>query len=367
MQRRNFLREVRPEFWVIIAILGLFLVGLPGLFALSAEWTLFNPQAYKQELASLDFYDRFPLLIGETLADSANVLLPGAGDNLLTLIENSNMSAVVRVVLPETWVRIQAESLIDQFWAYFNFDTPRLRLLIDLRPVKENLTGEQEPQIVQTLISSLPDCTQEDLLNFALLALQGQLNQVPFCRPPEQFTNITNGVVTGILRTASSAIPDEIDFASALRMRPGGELSLAASFQTYRTFRMVGPWLPVLSFLLIGVIGFLARRTWRGAAFWCGVGLMLPGFAALLIALLLALWSSQITALLIGRLFILDLAIFEILARLLLQVFNRFLLWVGIAALISTLVGAGLAGWSLYRQRQRMVTPTARTGPLDLP
>lgn len=349
--------RARPERRVILLVLGLFLFTVPGLFALVGEQILFNPQVYKEALAGLDFYERFPQILGETLAGSGDLLLPGVGANLLGAMNANNYQEIIRLLFPPDWVLAQSESLIDQFWAYYNFETPELHLIVDFSAVKARLQTEPDLQVVQTIVQGLPVCTQQDLLNIGLLALQGKLDQAPLCRPPDQFIGVANDVVRELLRGAGSLAPGQVDLVVTLRLPvllaagrgAGGAAGL--TFQVYHAFRTIGPWLPLGSLLcLIGIIVW-GRDTVRGALFWSGVGLLLPGFVALVAALLLVLWSNQIAPFLVARIFFSDLAVFDLLVRLVQAVSNRYLLWVGGISLAMTLVGAALIAGAYFQSR----------------
>jgi hypothetical protein len=350
--------HARPERRVILAVLGLFLFTLPGLYALVGEWILFNPQVYKEELLELNVYERFPQVMGETLAGSSDKLLPGVGAKLMGLLNAGHYQDLVRLLFPPQWVQAQAESLIDQFWAYYNFETPDLRLVVDFSAVKTRLQTDPDLRVVQIIVQSLPVCTQQDVLNFALLALQGKLDQAPLCRPPDAFIEVTNAVVTELLRGAGSLAPGQVDLAVVLRL-PGALTGApraaqpGPAFQVYRIFRLVGPWLLLGSLACLTAVVSWSRQTARGPLFWSGAGLLLPGFAALVIALLLAFGSNQIAPLLVEGIFFSDLAVFDLLVQLVLAAGNRYLLWVGGIGLGMTLVGAGLvaAGYAIERRR----------------
>lgn len=344
----------RPEFWTTLALLAMFLVTVPGLFALPAEYILFNPQSYKDELNRLDVYESFPLLIGETLADSSDTLLPGLGDRLLTVLDRSHYQQVTRLLFPPEWVRAQAESLIDQFWAFFNFQSPRLTLQVDFRPVKERLTGENLA-IVQTIVAVLPPCEAGDLFQYGLDTLQGKPAELPLCQPPEGMVDVTNNVLSTALRQAAALLPESLDLAgmaALTKMIPltggaAGDGQTSTAWALYRAFRVATPWLPLLALILFVAVIFSARRTRRGAIFWSGAALASPGFAALLIALLLVVWNNQMVPALIGNFFFADITIFELLVRLVQGVSSRFLTWAAALSLAFTLLGLLLVGISL--------------------
>ena len=350
------MRQSRTERWVILCLLGVFLFGLPGLFALPAEAILFNPDAYKDHLRQMGVYERYPDVLGATLAEGSDMLLAGAGENLLTVLKKGNYSEFMRLLFPADWVRSQTEALVDQFFAFLNFKTAQLSLVVDFSPVIQRLQDEQDLALVQTLVKDLPECSADDLTMFGLLALRGTFGEVPVCRPPEELAGIMNDVITTGLRGAASLAPDQIDLADVLRFPAflAGESGAAGvpgrAFQTYRMLHTVAPWLGLLGLICLGEAVWLARRTVRGPMFWGGAALILPGFAALLIALVLAMGSNQIAPLALGNFFFSDSPVFELLTSLFQAVVNRYLLWVGGIGLALTLVGAGMVGWVIRQE-----------------
>jgi hypothetical protein len=279
----------------------------------------------------------------------------GNGDRLLQVLQRSNYEAIVRQIFPEEWVRNQADELIDQFWAYFNFQSPQLRLVADFRPVKARLEGAQAAQISASIVEGFPPCQKDEILNWGLQALQGQVNNLPLCRPPDQLLGAANLLVEGSLKGASAAMPDGLDVVPLLKMPfvlGGHPVSSAwtTAFGVYHFYRQVNPWLPLVALGLLALVGFMARGTLRGPLYWLGIGLVLPGVTALIVALLLGLASSQIVPLIIGRVFGENLVVFNLLVGMLANVLGRFMLTSAAIALGVTLVGAVLIGITLRRR-----------------
>lgn len=328
---------------VIAALFGFLLFSVPGLLAVVGAWTIFSPQAYQEELANMDFARRYPEIMAQTLAGSGDLLLPGTGRGLLAALNAAKSQELARLLFPEDWVQAQAESLIDQFWAYFNFETTELRLVVDFTVVKTRLRTEPDLRVIQTIVEGLPVCTQQDLFAMGLLALQGKLDQAPLCRPPDQLLGVANGVVRELLRGAGSIAPDQVDLAAGLRVFTwAAGRGPGTAFAVYRLFRLLGPWLLLGALVLLMVVAVTGRQTPSGAVFWVGMAFFVTGFVTLVSALLLALWSSQIAPYVVGRIFLADLAVFDLLVRLVQAVGNRYVLWLGGIALGMTLFGAGI-------------------------
>jgi hypothetical protein len=347
----------RAELWTVLALLLVFVLGLPGLFALPAEGILFNPDSYKQALAGQDIYQQMPLLLGDLLAQNSNQVIPGSGDQILSALQGAKYDTVMREIFPAAWVQVQSEGLIDQFWAYFNFRAPEFHLLVDLRPVKEHLNGPGAPRIVSTIVEGLPACSAQDLLDYTLQALQGEAKGLPLCRPPEQFLGLANQAVSFVVGGAAGLMPDQLDLASGLnlvRVLGGSRLgqTRGRSFAVYRVFRQVDPYLPWLTLACLGLLIWAAWRTERGPVFWSGAALILPGLAAFFIALVLGAWLGQMIPFVTGQVLGDHIAILNALVAALQQVSRRFTTVVMISALAVTIVGMLLVGWSIFRRER---------------
>jgi hypothetical protein len=338
----------------VVVIVVIFITGLPGIFALPAEKILFNPQVYKQALAEEGAYQQFPALVGEMIARSGNVFLFGNGDRLLQALKRSNYEAIVRQIFPDAWVRGQADGLVDQFWAYFNFQQPQFGLVVDFRPIKARLEGEQAPQISAGIVAGFPPCNEDEILNWGMQALQGNVDSLPLCKPPDQLLSVADLLAAELLKGTGAAMPDELDVAAALKlplMLSGQPVSSAWNtyFGLYRFYRQVNPWLLWVTLGLLALAGFLAWGTPRGMLFWLGVGLALPGFIALVLAVVGEVVSSQLAPLIVAQVFGADVVAFNLLAGMLARVAGKFLIVSAGIALVVTLVGVLLTGIGLAR------------------
>jgi hypothetical protein len=352
---------LRPETRVLLAVLGVFLFGLPATFWWAAEQVLFDPQAYKDALEAQEIYHDFPLLAGEALTEGADDLLGVDAEQLLDALEQSNYDAVMRQVFPPDWVRAQSESLIDQLLAYLNFETDQLVLLVDFRPVKAHLGGQGSAEVASIIVSGLPLCDAQELLEFTLRALTGQAEGLPLCRPPDLFIGLANLLVSGLLQGFALALPEQVDLAGSLRLAAlasGGrsDAVLSAWFGLYRVFRMVGPLLPWLALLCLALTGFFARKTARGPLYWLGAGLLLPGMAALLMALLLGLTSGLIIPALVGQFVGPSPILFTPLVEMLTTVNAQFIREAASLGITSAVLGAAVLAASLWFGGQKEAT-----------
>lgn len=364
------------EFWVILALIFLFLTALPAIFTYPAERILFNPQVYKQALDAENPYDRLPQLIGQTLVQGGSRMIPGTGGTApstgssdsgattppgqpLPALSASAYDRVVRAVFTPEWVKSQAYALIDQFWAYFNFQSPDFHLYVDFRPVKDHLNGPDSPKIVSLIMEGLQPCTADEIFNYTLQALQGTAGDLPLCRPPDALLGAGNLLVGGLLRGTAAALPDRLDLASPLnltvRLAPGAQAQGARLFAAYHVYRQINYAFPWTALTLLVITGLLAYRTWRGPFYWLGVGLLLPGLAGLVIALLTGIFMSQIAPFLVVRFFGANFALFDLLVGVLARVSGQFVIAAALTALAAAVMGLALVWWGVRGKRRGTV------------
>ncbi len=357
MQEKSSRAAVQQEFWVILAILGLALTGIPAVFTLSAETILFNPQPYQQALSAENAQAAFPQVVGDVMAQGGNVFLFGSGSKLVEVLKNSHYENILDQIFPQAWVQTQINDLVNQFWAYFNFQSSTFQLVVDLRPIKTRLNGPQGGQIAANIVQGFPPCQGKDLLNFGLQALQGQVNQLPLCRPPDQLVSAANFFVQESLKASAAAMPDQVDLASALKIPAalGGQPVSTAwqrSFALYHLYRTINPWLPWAALVFLVLVGLLSWNTNGGPLYWLGAGLLLVGIAAMLITLILALFSGQLLPLLAQQWFGVNTTVVNLMEGMLLRVFSQFLASVAMTAGGVTLLGLVLLGAWLWRRRR---------------
>jgi hypothetical protein len=351
----------------VAALFGVLLFGVPGLFSIPAEQILLNPTAYKQALAAQNVYEQAPALLGSLLAQSSNRAIPGSGDQILAALQGARFDAVMRQVFPPDWIQSQAEGLIDQFWAFFNLRSPEFHLLVDLRPVKQHLTGPDSPQIISAIVQGLPACSANDLLDFTLKAVSGEAQGLPMCRPPDAFLSLTNQLVGGMLGGAAGLLPDQMDLASGLTIarlfsstRPAQNLQLG--FRLYRVWRQANPFLPWVALGFLALLLWLSLRTPQGPLFWGGAALLLPGLLVLFLAILAGAWLVRFIPSVLIRITGDHLTILDALVAALGQVTGRFTLAVVISALVVMVLGLLLLGLSIY-QRELVRKSAAGTSP----
>jgi hypothetical protein len=360
----------RRDWRIMLAVLVLFITLVPAIFAIPAEQILFNPEIYKAALAEQGASAHFPQVMRDLAAVGGNRLLLGIGDRLLETLDRTGYQAVAEQIFPETWVQIQAEGLIDQFWAYFNFQSPELRLLVDLRPVRERLNGEAAAGIAATIVSGLPGCTTEEVLTFVQQALSGTFGRLPLCRPPEAMVELVNLVVADLLRGSAQAIPDQIDLSGGLRLAGiGGENTAGAWarwFSMYRLARQIFIWLPWLALICLLVVAVIGRRTSQGSYYWMGMGLGLCGITALLVTFLLALWSTTYVPMMLNRLLGERLVLYNTLVALSQAVVGQYLTAAGFSALAILLIGAACLGvWYWQKRKMGLSHSSYKTAPFE--
>jgi hypothetical protein len=353
MDEHNHTPNFRPEGWVILAVLMTWLSATLAIFAYPAERVLFNPEVYKRVLVSQEVYSYYPQMMIDLLASQGETILPGSGAVFQQMLDRTGYQEAVLQIFPPTWAREQTESLVDQLLAFFNLEKEELVLVVDFRPVKQRLRGDEAAVIAQTIVMGFSPCSGEELLAFGLNILQGQMADVPLCRPPDQLLGITTSIVQGVLQVSAATLPDQPNFARILRLplilggqRLEGVLSGWQWF--YRAFRIAGPWLPLAAVVSVALVVVLARGTRRGPFFWSGLGLAVPGMAGAVMTIFISLFALRPAAELLERIFPPELLLSQLLLQVYAEVVGRFALTTAVISVLLVVLGVLLLGAALW-------------------
>ncbi|MBE3143093.1 MAG: hypothetical protein IMZ61_04115 [Planctomycetes bacterium] len=317
----------------IITIFLVIIVTAPALFVYPVEKILFNPVPYEKALTIQDFYQRLPAWLAQITSNSASTT-GGVYENALSLLGQSGLERVYTLVLSPGWVQSQTESLIEQSLAYLNFETGTFTLRVNLLDLKTAIGTSGPTSIAGQMIRSWPPCTAENLAKLAKKILnnmidpKSQSNDIPLCRPPEDFLPFMDAVMGVAFTQFANIIPDQIDLVDLVKASPGfseQQANLTRYFAIYRVIRWVMRLLPVLAAGLFLLLGLLTMQSWRTILTYNGIGMLVAGFLAFFITILVWLAGSSIAERLIQQLTIsASDQMIGVFIKLLIQVGNRF-------------------------------------------
>lgn len=323
----KFVAFIFAVLFIVTALLALLLFNVGRQF--------FDPGLYKRALVEQHIYEKFPALVAEQLAsqlayvekragiDTENMtaspeleacLRRALGDEAFNALAGSerqpddaeiermrpcfaqhgevegdgrggpppalpsltpaDWEALLPILIPRDWMQAQAESVIDQAFAFIDSDDPAPAITISMAGLKEHLAGGAAVEAFLHVVRSQPPCTDEQL---AVLASEPGL---PTCRPPEAMLNSMAQEGAQILGEVIGNIPDEVNLSEIFRGEDEGPLgdNPRQVLQRIRWGLNLSPLLPAALLLLVTLFGV---RSLKGWLCWWGISFLLVGLAGL--------------------------------------------------------------------------------------
>jgi hypothetical protein len=337
--------QVRKAILMVLAVILMF-ATIPSVFTIPSELFLFRPEPYKEAMRTQQFYQSFPAWMAELVIEGD---LQGMED-MPTALQNlqfEEYERMLRAVLPPQWVAEEVEAVIDEFWAYMNFQTTELDLVIELDEPKSRLTGPGSDVVVQTIMNTWPECTPNELQGILQDMEVGAAGSMPLCRPPLEYRPAFVETVRSGLFIFATMLPDRISLVELLEIvEETGEMRgmrFSELFDNYRTLRgalRIAPLVMAITMLLIGLAAIGRPR-----AFLTGWGgpLLIGGIVGMVIAVVLGLAGNLIAESIVRQLAITRPAgMFQALVGVVRSVSNRFTLYTSLSGLLVAIVGAGM-------------------------
>lgn len=301
--------------------------------AFPAEYILFQPTSYLSALEESGFYRDYPGLMLNFAGAGGDLFVPGMGQAVMGFLQAQNSENALRFLFPEDWVRVQTEITVRRFWAYYNYETRDLNLVLDFQPVKAHLTGSAAKTLIYDTMAGWPACSAENILQIGVLLIKGETNALPHCRPPPL---LENGMLSGLelgLETFASTLPDQVQLLPRQTGEAGGP------YHTFRFgLRLAPAGLVMICLAASALLGFSGRRFWA----WLGLPLysggLLTAFSAAL-AGWLAAWLLPAPAVLFPEP---AAQLYLFFSVMLLRVGSDFLNWLALIGLGLAVVGLGL-------------------------
>jgi hypothetical protein len=339
------LSQVRKAILMVLAVILMF-AAIPSVFTIPSELFLFRPEPYQQAMRSQQFYQSFPGWMAELVVEGdmqGMEEMPPALQNL----QFEEYERMLRAVLPPQWVALEIDAVIDEFWAFMNFETNELELVIDLQEPKSRLTGPGSDVVVQTIMNTWPECTPNELQGILQDMEVGAAGSMPLCRPPLEYRPAFIETVRSGLLIFSTMLPNQISLVELLEIvEETGEMRgvrFSELFGTYRSLRgilRIAPLAMAITMLLIGLAAIGRPR-----AFLTGWGgpLLIGGIIGMVIAVALGLAGNLIAESVVRQLAITRPAgMFQALVAVVRSVSNQFTLYTSLSGLIVAVIGAGM-------------------------
>jgi hypothetical protein len=301
----RILAAILAIIFIIVTVLALFLTNLQAY--------AFNPQSYQRALREQDIYHRLPGLVARQLASGANYnpcaenpdLCAGEGEGLpeeqdgapkyLENIGAEEWQAILSNLVTPEWMQAQAESVIDQLFAYLNGEQASLSLKLSLADLKVRITEGGGRRAILQLIQAQPDCNQEQLLAISQKVSEGSLDDFPVCNPPEEVIEQLLPLAEQIVLEAVQSMPEEVDLAQRNPERANAgarDGSPEEAMRTLRAMRVALRLAPLLAIFLLLLVTVFGVRSTKGWLRWWGIPLLISGLTGLALIFVMVVFAE---------------------------------------------------------------------------
>lgn len=280
MDKVTSISKVIATILAALAVMGIAIF----LVAVNLQQYLMNPQTYKDVFAQQELYQRIPALIAGQLTENLNQSDGNQADEdpaVFLSLDTDDWTLILEEVLDEDWSQRQVETVIDGVFTLLNGEVETVQIPISLQELKIALKGPEGQNILKLMFGRLPDCTLQDVSDFAArLIFEGNL-ELPACSLPDEVLDPVLGQVHKLLFPAIGLIPDTLqislsrsDFDTTNPLRPDKTINLVDRYQTVQEVIRYGPWGVAL---LLALIAAIVVRSWRDLLNWWGWTLFLGG------------------------------------------------------------------------------------------
>ncbi len=258
----------------ICAVLSV-ITGVTALFLFNAEWKAFSADTYKQALKQEGLYENAPALISGLLANSAQEDSDGL-PSFTSLLGKDRLESMIQSLVPPDQLEALMDSILDAVFAFLNGESDSIT--VSLLPIKQNLTGEAGIRAFTQVLNASPDCTPEQILQFALGSFSTEEGLI-LCNPPEEVMGLVAPLIESQIQNMTRGIPDEITLPVGAQSRSRQFLERVDRIRALMQLSLLVP----IAFLFLILI--FAVRNLNGLLKWWGVPLIITGILSALFAL----------------------------------------------------------------------------------
>ncbi|MBN2501800.1 MAG: hypothetical protein JXB38_13550 [Anaerolineales bacterium] len=287
----KFLGNLLRFLAVLLLVLVVFALPLT-LFGRSLGKVAFSPETIKAVLAKHFWNHDSAATAAEQLVDSAMLdstaqwepveqfLLAG-----LSNLDHQQWLQLFALVAPQDVLAQTLDNLVNGFYAWLDNESVYPDLTVDTRAWKANASLNAVP-VLELVLSTMPECTVDQLAQYAAGGDILNAAQIPLCRPPEPFYGLLLSSGSVVIPVQIQALPDNLNLTWRMNATPEAMLQLKTQLRRTRAI-LQWSWLPILLLFLIVIP--LGARSIPGIFGWAGVPLLLSGGLTMLGSLLLYL------------------------------------------------------------------------------
>ena len=293
MEHRS-MRKPDSRWWMVSLSVLITLFLIPTLLVIPLDQAFFKPDVSNKLFDELNIHEQLHGIITEVITKSVgNGNSNDAGSFLLSQMSQTQIESLIVAVTPKMWMEEQTTRLIQNVIDFLNLKNDTISAVVDLQPIKDNLTDTEGKQALLSLITDLPVCTTEQF-NLILLELQsGQIANLAWCNPQVSDSSVLDLILTPIANLIASSIPDTIMFPSDNQSQDLANFTSSTGFTAYRYFRVglsVTPW---GCFMLMILLAVFSRCTINEKIRTLGIPFIIAGFITGILGAWILLQSGQ--------------------------------------------------------------------------
>lgn len=278
--------------WIITFSILLALSLLLTLVNISMNQSIFEADFYSEVLDEQGFYNELPALVTDAILSNSQETL---ANSPLSMLSREQTEAFIEAVLPAEWVKQQTEIVLQSVLSFVNLQQDNLLVIIDLQPVKDNLTGPAGKQAALNLLNGLPECSTEQL-NLIIVAVQSGQTGFELCNPPVDAFLLLDMILDPIMKEIANLVPPTIILPTNEQAQIILNMTQSPEFQVYRYARTGLASLPWVCLILILLIVILGWRSLHLMITGLSFSFILAGLAGVLPGAWFFLQSRQLSA-----------------------------------------------------------------------
>jgi hypothetical protein len=289
----------------------------------------------------------------------------GGAPAFFKILSKDQWSSILRALLPSAWLQTQVESALSQAFRILEQPGAPLSITLDMRELKNRLTGPSGTDAVMQIIQTLPACPA------GYIPDPTNPSQLLDCKPPDEAMPQFTPLISKALADATAGIPDQLDVLKELRDSGAINVETLGLPIGPREVLQIGRWVvrlsPILGIAILLIVTLLVVRSWKGFLRWWGYPLLAAGAAVLLTAIIL--WVGLDVLVSLGRENLpasVSIDGYDTVAGILVFIIHRYSLVTGAEGIVLGLIGAGLLAASFFVGRGKRA-PGATTPPAAAP
>ncbi len=250
--------------------------GVASLFLFNVEWKAFSAETYKQAFREQGLYEDAPALIASLLTTSAQAGVEGE-PWFVAILGRDGLASMLRSLIPADQLEALTDSILESVFAYINGEADSVT--VSLIPIKQNLTGEAGLQVFMQFLNASPECTPEQLLQFAFGSSSTEAGLI-LCKPPAEAMALVAPLIESQIQAMTRGIPDEIALPLGVQARSRQFLERLDRIRTAMQLSLLIP----IAFLFLILI--FAVRNLNDLLKWWGIPFIITGVLSAILALI---------------------------------------------------------------------------------